>query len=87
MIYIILNDDACAISGLDVRANSFVIPPYEDIDEISSWAGEAMYWAGSVGLIRGRGTTALASTVTASREEVTTMILRFLNLSTGIENM
>ena len=52
---------------------------YTDRDEISSWAYEAMAWANRVGIVNGRGDSRLAPTDTATRAEVATMLVRFMD--------
>ncbi|MDR1440292.1 MAG: S-layer homology domain-containing protein, partial [Clostridiales bacterium] len=51
---------------------------YADADSVSSWAGDAMAWAVSNGLIQGRTTTALTPTVTTTRAEAAAMLQRYL---------
>lgn len=51
---------------------------YTDADQISSYAVAAMQWANSEGLITGRTNTTLAPQGTATRAEVATILMRFI---------
>ena len=51
---------------------------FADAGEVSSWAMDAMRWAVGIGLIRGRTTDTLAPKGTATRAEVATMFMRFV---------
>ena len=51
---------------------------YTDKDSISSWALTEMRWANAAGLITGTTTTTLSPQGTATRSEVATIIMRFL---------
>lgn len=55
---------------------------YKDVDRISEWAKEAMGWAVRTGLITGRTDTELAPRETATRAEVATILMRFINTLT-----
>ncbi|MGE4484304.1 MAG: YDG domain-containing protein [Oscillospiraceae bacterium] len=63
--------------GYDVSAGAD-ISGYSDASDISSWAGDAMAWANSVGLITGRTDTELAPAGDATRAEIATIIMRFV---------
>lgn len=51
---------------------------YTDAGAVSTWAAPAMKWAVASGLITGTTATALSSGATASRAQVATMLMRFL---------
>jgi hypothetical protein len=51
---------------------------YTDAPEIGAWALDALKWANASGLITGRTTTTLAPGGTATRAEVATIIMRFV---------
>ena len=51
---------------------------YTDADQISSYAVAAMQWANSEGLITGRTNTTLVPQGTATRAEVATILMRFI---------
>lgn len=53
---------------------------YSDASTISDWATDAMNWAVSIGLMTGRTETELAPEGTATRAEVSTLIMHFLSL-------
>lgn len=52
---------------------------YEDFSEISSYAIEALKWANEQGLITGKTKTNLAPKDMATRAEVATIIMRYMN--------
>lgn len=51
---------------------------YPDAGTVSSWANEAMCWMVMNGIIKGNGQGYLAPKATATRAEMATMIMRFL---------
>jgi len=51
---------------------------YTDAPEINTWALDAMQWANAEGLITGRTATTLAPGGTATRAEVATILIRFV---------
>jgi hypothetical protein len=51
---------------------------YPDAGTVSSWANEAMSWMTMNGMIKGNGQGCLAPKATATRAEMATMIMRFL---------
>ncbi len=53
---------------------------FKDANGVSDWALEAMRWATQNGIITGKGNGVLAPTAHATRAEVATMIMRFVNL-------
>lgn len=64
-----------AVDGPDGLAS------YTDRAQISDWAYEAMTWANRVGIVGGRGDNQLAPTDTATRAEVATMLVRFMDFA------
>ncbi len=54
------------------------LDPFEDAQEVSSWAREGMSWALREGIVTGRGQGILAPGDSASRAEVAAMLCRFL---------
>ena len=69
------------LTGGDLSADSSALSGFTDKDQVSNYAGEAMTWAVSKGIINGRNATTLAPKGNASRAEVATMVYRFLTLS------
>ncbi len=69
--------------GYDVRANGTVMPDFTDRDQIASWAGEAVSWAYSRGIMTGKSGLRLDPTGGATRAEAASMLLRLSNLPTG----
>jgi hypothetical protein len=66
--------------GMNVSARSDVTS-FPDAKDVSSWAGDALSWAVSEGIITGRSnivSTELAPKGTATRAEVAAMIMRFI---------
>ena len=66
--------------GMDVSSNGIVMPDFADRDDIAAWAGEAMSWAYSRGIIQGKSDDCLAPNGSATRAEAATMLVRFLKL-------
>jgi len=64
--------------GYDTTQGGMAIREYADYGDISSWAGEAFAWAVNTGLITGRTDTTLAPGGTATRAEVATILMRFI---------
>jgi hypothetical protein len=54
---------------------------FSDAGAVPAWAAEAMSWAVNADLIRGRGDNALSPTDNATRAELATIIVRFLDLA------
>ena len=52
---------------------------YEDFNELSEYAISALQWGCGSGLIKGRTNSTLSPKGTATRAEVATMIMRFVN--------
>ena len=67
--------------GVDVSANGTTIPNFADRDQIASYAGEAMSWAYSRGIVNGVGGNRLDPNGGATRAQAAAMILRYLKLS------
>lgn len=73
--------------GVDVRANGTTMPDFADRSEIASWAGEAVSWAYSRGIMTGKSATRLDPNGGATRAEAAAMMVRFLNLPTEGEKI
>lgn len=67
--------------GVSVKANGTTMPDFADRAEIASWAGEAVSWAYSRGIMTGKSATRLDPNGGATRAEAATMMLRFLKLA------
>ena len=65
------------MKGYDVSASAD-ISGYTDASSVSSWATDAMRWAVSAGLINGRTATTLAPQGNATRAEVASILMRFM---------
>lgn len=63
--------------GLDTSAR--VKPAHPDAGSTSQFAADAMQWAVAEGLIQGSGSGMLNPTSTATRAEVATILVRFIN--------
>lgn len=57
------------------------ISMYTDVGEVSSWAIDAMAWAITEGIITGRTEDSLAPSEEASRAEVATIMMRYLEMA------
>ena len=66
--------------GMDVTTDGTVMPAFVDRGEIASWAGEAVSWAYSRGVLRGKPGNSLDPTGSATRAEASVMLARFLDL-------
>jgi len=66
-----------SLKGGDVTATTD-LAKFEDATEISTWATDAMKWANAEGLITGRTATTLAPKGTATRAEVATILMRYI---------
>lgn len=70
----------CAgLKGFDVSARAD-LSGYPDTGAVSGWASDAMAWAVAKGIITGTGAGTLNPTGTASRAEVATMLMRFVQM-------
>lgn len=66
--------------GCDVRVSVSAIPSgFTDAGKISSWALESMIWAVNRGYINGMTATTLAPSVHATRAQMATILMRFIN--------
>ena len=65
------------LKGYDVSASAD-ISGYADASSVSGWATDAMRWAVSAGLINGRTATTLAPQGNATRAEVASILMRFM---------
>ena len=65
------------MKGYDVSASAD-ISGYTDASSVSSWAKEAMQWAVGAGLINGRTAATLAPQGNATRAEVASILMRFM---------
>ena len=65
------------LKGYDVSASAS-LSGYTDASGVSSWATDAMRWAVSAGLINGRTATTLAPQGNATRAEVASILMRFM---------
>ncbi len=64
--------------GYDVSAASN-LTGYTDAGKISSWALGALKWANAEGFVNGRTSTTLVPAGAATRAEVATIFMRFVN--------
>ena len=67
-----------AVKDQDVSPSFAGIKEYEDFDEISDWALDAMAWANDSGLINGVTATALSPRTGATRAQGAAVMMRFL---------
>lgn len=65
------------MKGYDVSASAD-FSAYTDASGVSGWATDAMRWAVSAGLINGRTATTLAPQGNATRAEVASILMRFM---------
>ena len=73
--------------GVSVKANGTTMPDFADRAEIASWAGEAVSWSYSRGIMTGKSATRLDPNGGATRAEAATMMLRFLKLSEATDQV
>jgi len=64
--------------GLDTSERAD-ISRFDDADDVSDWARDAMAWAIAAALIQGRTETTIVPGGTASRAEAATILTRFIN--------
>ena len=64
--------------GYDTTQGGMTIREYADFEQISDYAVEAMTWAVNTGLISGTSTTTLSPQGPATRAQVATILMRFL---------
>lgn len=65
------------MKGYDVT-KTVELAEYEDAASVSSWAESAMKWAVSQGLITGTGSTTLSPSGKATRAQVATILMRYI---------
>ena len=63
--------------GYEIQVDGEPLERFQDQDEISSWAVEAMAWAVDAGLLSGTGSAQLSPVNTASRAEVAQVLANF----------
>lgn len=73
--------------GYDVRANGTTMPDFVDRGQIASWAGEAVSWAYSRGVLTGKDGNVLDPTGGATRMEAAAMLARFLQLPKSSDDL
>ena len=66
-------------TGETVKTDASVLAVYGDNASVSSWAADGMAWAVKEGIITGKPGSLLAPTDSATRAEVATMLMRFLD--------
>lgn len=54
---------------------------FNDEDQVSDWAKDAMAWASGIGLVQGRDNNMLAPTAAITRAEAATLLERFIELT------
>lgn len=64
--------------GYDTTQSGMAIREYADFEQISDYAVEAMTWAVNTGLISGTSTTTLSPQGLATRAQVATILMRFI---------
>lgn len=64
--------------GYDTTQGGMAIREYADFEQISDYAVEAMIWAVNTGLISGTSTTTLSPQGLATRAQVATILMRFI---------
>ena len=69
-------------AGIDTAQGGMAVREYADFEQISDYAVEAMTWAVNTGLISGTTTTTLSPQGEATRAQVATILMRFIE--TGI---
>lgn len=63
--------------GLNVSNAGETVPDFSDRDQVASWAGEAVSWAYTRGILTGRSDGRLDPAGTATRAEAAAMLVRF----------
>ena len=64
--------------GYDTTQGGMAVREYADYEQISGYAMEAMTWAVNTGLISGTSTTTLSPQGEATRAQVATILMRFI---------
>jgi len=67
-------------TGLDVVVSADFVLDFSDVEEVSTWALEAMHWAVERGIVRGNGRGELNPRSEATRAEGAALLERFINL-------
>ena len=71
--------------GYDVTQGGMAAREYEDYESISSWAVPAVEWAVNAGLISGTSATTLSPQGSATRAEIATILMRFVEIFVSAE--
>ncbi len=66
-----------AYKGMDVETDEDNLAKFNDADEVSSWATEAMNWAVGVGLFNGTAADTLSPEADASRGQIAAILYRY----------
>ena len=66
--------------GYDTTQGGMAIREYADFEQISDYAAEAMTWAVNTGIINGTSTTTLSPQGPATRAQVATILMRFIQI-------
>ena len=66
--------------GYDTTQGGMAVREYADFEQISGYAVEAMTWAVNTGLISGTSTTTLSPQGPATRAQVATILMRFIQI-------
>ena len=64
--------------GYDITQGGMAAREYEDYETVSSWAVSAVDWAVNAGLISGTSATTLTPQGSATRAEIATILMRFV---------
>ncbi len=67
--------------GMSISNAGQTVPDFADRSQIATWAGQAISWAYTRGIVAGKGANCVDPTGTATRAEAAAMIVRFRNLS------
>lgn len=65
-------------AGIDTAQGGMAIREYADFEQISGYAAEAMTWAVNTGIINGTSSTTLSPQGPATRAQVATILMRFI---------
>ena len=65
--------------GIEVNSKD-TLANFEDVDQVSSWASDAMQWAAVSALLAGKGSEKLDPLGTATRAEVAVILQRFVKI-------
>ena len=64
------------LKGFEINTNAN-LKKFDDSDNISDWAFEALNWANSSGIINGTSDECISPLESATRAQVATMLMRF----------